>query len=296
MKSNISTSRNPAPYGRACTDCSRAKVKCVINDENGTNCERYHTFESSRLYSIEVTKCRCLRLNKECQPSSAHRKRRTVQRPATTKTAQLEEKLDGLVTLLRSATQSTPIGPDNAKVTAALKEQPSSKPLQSLDPFPRHESSDESSTINVHGLSEERMNGYCPIGNSSQHSTNVTSDTSHTTSCPCPTTYQSSGNSLSCASEPSLQEADNFLTTFQTQMLQQFPLLILPASITSQELRQKRPFLWLCIMAVSSKSSAQQMALGTEIRLTLGRKSLLEGERSLDLLLGILTYAAWCVI
>jgi hypothetical protein len=38
------------------------------------------------------------------------------------------------------------------------------------------------------------------------------------------------------------------------------------------------------------------MALGREIRLTVEWEVLLEGQKSLDLLLGVLTYVAWHVI
>jgi hypothetical protein len=79
-------------------------------------------------------------------------------------------------------------------------------------------------------------------------------------------------------------------------MLPYLPFIVLPASTTAQDLRQERPFLWLCIMAVSSKSSLQQMALGKEIRLTLGREVVLDGNRSLDLLLGVIVYVTWYVI
>jgi hypothetical protein len=37
------------------------------------------------------------------------------------------------------------------------------------------------------------------------------------------------------------------------------------------------------------------MALGKEIRLTLGREAVLDGDRSLDLLLGVIVYVTWYV-
>ena len=54
---------------------------------------------------------RCHRMNKDCQPSPLVHKRRTMQRPAQSsanKTSKIEQKLDGLVTLLKSATQGPP--------------------------------------------------------------------------------------------------------------------------------------------------------------------------------------------
>ncbi|KKK19655.1 hypothetical protein ARAM_001655 [Aspergillus rambellii] len=68
-----------APYGRSCASC--AKSKCI---DGG----------------------RCLRLGKECQPASRVRKSISGRTSVAAKTAQLERRLDGLVTLLR-ATEPT---------------------------------------------------------------------------------------------------------------------------------------------------------------------------------------------
>ena len=80
-----SNTSSPAPYGRACTTCAHAKAKCVYH-RGLSQCER------------------CLRLHKDCQPSSNSRASKVKKRP-TTKTARLEEKLDGLVSLLTAASQ-----------------------------------------------------------------------------------------------------------------------------------------------------------------------------------------------
>jgi hypothetical protein len=109
---------------------------------------------------------------------------------------------------------------------------------------------------------------------------------SRSTICNSPAVY------IPCGFEPSVAEDDN-LKTFKAIKLKRFPFIILPESQTAQDLRQERPFLWLCIMAVSSKSSVQQIALEKELRTIIGRQLLLEGEKTLDLLLGVMTYIAW---
>ena len=68
---------------------------------------------------------------------------------------------------------------------------------------------------------------------------------------------------------------------------------MVPDATTAHELRRDRPFFWLCIMSVTSKSSVQQKALGREIRITMGREILVEGKNNLDLLLGIIVFVAW---
>lgn len=117
--------RTSAPYGHACANCAKAKCKCVSRGGGGgppgpgTKCER------------------CYRLGRECTPSATVRKRGSTRRSGvngrglllgsvssgssggggggvnshsggdTARTAQLEEKLDDLVSLLRSQQAST---------------------------------------------------------------------------------------------------------------------------------------------------------------------------------------------
>ena len=72
-----------------------------------------------------------------------------------------------------------------------------------------------------------------------------------------------------------------------------FPFIIVPDSLTALELRRGRPFLWLCIMSVASKSTVQQNALRKELKIAMGREILVEGKNNIDLLLGILVFVAW---
>ena len=122
--SNTST---PAPYGRACTTCARAKAKCVY--QNG------------------IAKCaRCHRLNKECQQSPSSRGQGVKKKPST-KTARLEEKLDGLVSLLTAASQPhagqapTPAQLDASAALAQFGASPDS--LESRVATPGHDATGE---------------------------------------------------------------------------------------------------------------------------------------------------------
>jgi hypothetical protein len=228
---------------------------------------------------------RCHRLNKECQSSPAVRKRRVIKSTPATKTARLEEKLDGLVSLLQSASRSLPLGTGNIVPAAQMQLSPES--LQS--PYP--------------GLGDERSNepykrmpnqgvAY-PGADLGLHPPIPTLATPNVASTS--TAHNSPMAYSPYLFESSLKEADESLKIFRTYKLKHFPFIVLPASITAQELRRERPFLWFCAMAASSKSSTQQIVLGKEIRLIVGRQLLLEGERTLDLLLGLLAYIAWYV-
>jgi hypothetical protein len=90
--------------------------------------------------------------------------------------------------------------------------------------------------------------------------------------------------------EDSMVEANSFLNTFRNEMSPFFPFITLPPLITAQELRQQRPFLFLCIKAVTSRNTNQQLELGKTIMKQLAERMFVNGERNLDLLLGVLTY------
>jgi hypothetical protein len=70
-----------AAYGKACNNCARVKSRCIY-PSGAAVCERCH------------------RLGKDCQPSTSIRKQNAKNRPAS-RTAQIEERLDDIVSLLR---------------------------------------------------------------------------------------------------------------------------------------------------------------------------------------------------
>ena len=93
--------------------------------------------------------------------------------------------------------------------------------------------------------------------------------------------------------EPSPHEAEQYLTAFRTHKAKYFPFVYIPSNTTAPQLRQARPFLWLCIMAIASKSTSQQQVLGGEIRRLLAQEMLLKSGQTVDLLLGLLAYIGW---
>lgn len=88
--------------------------------------------------------------------------------------------------------------------------------------------------------------------------------------------------------------AESLLTSFAT-MLEHLPFVTVPADITVAQLAATRPFFLLAILTVSSGSKAvQKHALYDEEFLKiLGLKYVSAGERSLQLLQGLLIYCAW---
>ncbi|KAH7304993.1 hypothetical protein B0I35DRAFT_454508 [Stachybotrys elegans] len=88
--------------------------------------------------------------------------------------------------------------------------------------------------------------------------------------------------------------ADSLLASFSA-MLAHFPCIMLPADVTVSHLAATKPFVLLAILAASSGSRTLQghLLYDEEFRKVLGLKVVAGGERSLELLQGILIYCAW---
>lgn len=93
-----------------------------------------------------------------------------------------------------------------------------------------------------------------------------------------------------------LSSAQSLLDAFQN-MLPYLPCIRLPRDCTVRDLASSRPFVLLAILASAAGSRTLQghSLYDEEFRKVLGLKFVAGGERSLELLQGILIYCAWCV-
>ncbi|TQN73413.1 hypothetical protein CSHISOI_02078 [Colletotrichum shisoi] len=91
-----------------------------------------------------------------------------------------------------------------------------------------------------------------------------------------------------------LDSAEKLLQTFRI-MLKHFPCVALPPDATVMSLSKTKPFLLLAILSTASGSSALQghTLYDEEFRKVLGLKFVAGGERTLELLQGLLIYTAW---
>jgi hypothetical protein len=188
--------------------------------------------------------------------------KRLSKRPAASTTAALEEKLDGIVQLLQQrATQSKPAVSENGSSIGHSQEFLQSSVQETLTP---------ATTCN---------------------STTCTSTTTATTWFDSASIHLPP-NIIDYAVETEV-ECMEYLETYRWKMVPRLPIVPIRPEITVDEMREQRPFLWLVIQAICSKNAARQKALGIEIKKQLGKEIILEGGRSMDLLLGILVYSAW---
>ncbi|KAK9243068.1 hypothetical protein V1506DRAFT_494407 [Lipomyces tetrasporus] len=206
---------------------------------------------------------RCYKTNKECRPAKTER-RRHANRPVVSKATRLEEKIDSLMSLMKAGAQS-----DGAKASSSAR----------------------AGVINPVFSGSAEMNA--PIRNPHENGSgwNCLSDDHNDT--PTFTSPTTSSPGSDHAGEPSPMEAEECLTHFQTFKLQYFPFVYISSTTSAQNLQKERPFLWLCIMAVSTKSTSQQQVLGSRIRQTIAQEMVVRSEKNIDLLLGLLTFIGW---
>jgi hypothetical protein len=93
--------------------------------------------------------------------------------------------------------------------------------------------------------------------------------------------------------ELTASEAEEGLATFVAHMLKFFPFVYIPPNTTASELRVQRPFLVLCMAAISNKQAERQRELFSMMRATIAQKLVITVEPSIDLLLGLLTFLGW---
>ncbi|KAH7176843.1 hypothetical protein EDB81DRAFT_875635 [Dactylonectria macrodidyma] len=256
--------RKSAPYGQACVGCSKAKCRCISREPAGSSCERCH------------------RLCIECQPSPLGRRLpiRRVQANGS-RNDHLEEKLGELVTLLKS--QVGVLG--NASATTSTTSTPSSTGSQ---PQP----------ISTNGIQQ------MPV-TSSIHA-NQASQSDDIQQIPPPPPDFSAQFLLCAPAAPSftfqfpnavpdlpLLKAQRTLENFRTYFLHSFPFLHLPEGLSAQQLIRHRPCLWLAIRVICSKSSSEKSDLDTQFRALISQRVLIDADRDLDLLLGLVAWLSW---
>ena len=202
-------------------------------------------------------------------------RRRNPKKPIASKSARLEEKLDGLVSLLKAGAQSEAITTDSQAIAAAYDSAHHSS-VRTNDKSSPHSQTDIESTTSVVDDQLPNPPVLTPGSIESQG-----------------TLSNSSPSLLRDTVEPSPLEAEQCLTIFRIHKSEYFPFVHIPLTTTANQLRQERPFLWLCVMMVASRSTSQQQVLGNKVRDRLAQEMVIKSEQNIDLLLGLLAYIGW---
>jgi hypothetical protein len=201
---------------------------------------------------------------------------RTWKKASAHDTSKLEEKLDGLVTLLKSASQGVP---------GLINPSPKSLELTS------RQSAAALTTSNGASYGEHTSRTLSPIVTEPPDS--IFTPPVSSSSNPTPASSLNLQPLLDPALEPSPEEAESYLNKFRVEFVKHLPFIVIPASTTAHQLRLDRPILWTSIMTVASNNSTQQVLRSKEFREILAREAIVEGTRNIDLLLAILVYTTW---
>lgn len=212
------------------------------------------------------------------------RKRAVPKKTSGSRTAHLEEKLDDLVSILKASQPGTstipaiagaPSQPDSASVTPYHYSPPVNvTPQQHVVPMPSR--LDSLATV---ATTSSTSNGHHPDGSP------------YVPGAPppiLPPVYYGSN----VPPVPAAPEAEVYYQRFKS-WLKNFPFMTFPHDLNAEDLRHKNPFLWLCIMNVTTMSVAQQQITRDTVREQLAKKAILDNERGMDLLLGIIAHLAW---
>ncbi|OKP11261.1 hypothetical protein PENSUB_3283 [Penicillium subrubescens] len=106
----------------------------------------------------------------------------------------------------------------------------------------------------------------------------------------------SSGTARSTdAPTPVNMDGQALLETYAKMMIPMFPFIPIPSHMSVEELRRERPFLYLNISMITSPNPARQQELSNTIKKYLADRIIMRGERSLDLLQGLLVHLTWFI-
>jgi hypothetical protein len=93
-----------------------------------------------------------------------------------------------------------------------------------------------------------------------------------------------------------MSHVDKMVQSYQLRTAY-FPFVSIPAHTTAEKLCQKWPFLLLSILVISSGDEPiLQKSLDERFRKVLATRVVMQGEKSMDYLHGLLVYLAWSVI
>lgn len=245
---------------RACRHCVQIKAKCIPLDEsNNMICQRCH------------------RLGKECTtPAPVPRKRHRIK---STRVSQLEEKINTLTDLL--TTTGKAIGSNTASQPDPVDQGPDDNPDQRQSSLPTPPVSTSTETRHV---CEPANDILLSLRCDRSFGSGKRSETASTTA------YAENFPSFQMA--PVLEE--RLFSDFRTEMNRHFPFVIVPPQATTAAFREEKPFLFrVCIAAACHVDPALQRQMGEDLMKYVGDRMLLKGEKSLDLLQGILVFTAW---
>ncbi|KAK4034173.1 hypothetical protein C8A01DRAFT_18978 [Parachaetomium inaequale] len=248
-------------WGAACTECASAKTKCLrSNPAPGSKCDR------------------CQRLAKDCAKRSPKARKKRQSKPP--RIAQVEERLNSLIRQLQSSSNESPVTdnsvPDPRTIAA---------PRGRIDP---------TSTTTSPPFQDNCGAQTEPLAANLE-------DFPHRGPTLIPQTYNCHGP-IRCICRPApgkaapgpLDSDDALLRIYREELMPTYPFVIISKRMTASALQATRPFLMACIRMVASFRSLRSMqGQMYQLMAYISDHMLIQSERSLDLLSGIVVILSW---
>ncbi|CVL09337.1 uncharacterized protein FMAN_15501 [Fusarium mangiferae] len=256
----------PSNWGNACSQCAYSKVKCLRTDPAaGRKCDRCH------------------RLNKDCAEKVQKKRKKRIY--ISSRTRQIEERLNTLIDSLQASTTLT----SHAADAGSHGERADSDLVLSLSDAPLMES-------NGPLMLEQIASRTTPP----QATTNVSPaqiPETYNYHAPCRCICRPVAGEVAGISETD----EDLLKIYRNTLARVYPFVVIPDQVTAKEMQATRPFLMACIRMVASFRSMRSVQ-GQMFRLMshVSEHVLMRSERSLDLLSGIVIMLGWyhhhCVV
>ena len=104
-----------------------------------------------------------------------------------------------------------------------------------------------------------------------------------------------SAQDLRSAAKIDISCARDYFNTFKTQYIKWLPFIQFPPGLTEQQLYTEKPILWLSVMVTCVRSPEQGRRLDHLFRQKVADAMVVNSEKSIDLLLGLLVFIGWYV-
>ena len=187
--------------------------------------------------------------------------------------AEMEEKLDGLMALLASRQAGKETSPSESSSAPSQPPAAVSPPETALQAFP-HPISSSVSSVSFSRSDDFRSQQSMPVFT-------------------FPAFDQF--NDVISRGIISTNQAEKSIRYFQSRALH-FPFVLVPPKMSLDALRRERPFLLLSLLSFAAHHNEKlQLRLELELRESLSKRVIVNCEKSLDVLQGVLVYLAWCV-
>ncbi|KAF2719183.1 hypothetical protein K431DRAFT_192180, partial [Polychaeton citri CBS 116435] len=242
---------------RSCTTCAKAKAKCVRTPGGGI-CER------------------CSRLKKECHlREPVVRKRKVVKTTRAAQLEKLESKLENLVNALstsKARQQLNELGQPSPPTSLTSS-------TESSEQRDGQQQSQQESRVRdfVQTLCQKDEDAF-PQESASNHTSPGNGSSAPTDVCPGVSVY----------------EADLLIDRYRRLLSTAMPFVPLRQDVTVRYLFEKRPFLLHCICCVASfHDLAKQQRMVKNIMREVSERMLINNEKSVDLIQGIMVIVSW---